>query len=123
MQMADTSRKIGSITIKSIFGVREFESDIILEEARKADIRAAMLCGDMMSKPINWQGLGNLAMPIQVIYGETDFLLNRGIDKEIKSIIPKAIFNYIPSCGHLPMLENPSLFYKTLYAFLNENKP
>jgi len=122
MRIADTSRGFGRMTIKGMFGVREPESRIILEEAQKADVRAAAASGTMMSKPTDWGPLGGLKVPALVVYGENDFLVARGMDKEIESLL-KVEADYLEDCGHLPMLEQPKTFYHTLAAFLDEHKP
>jgi pimeloyl-ACP methyl ester carboxylesterase len=121
MRLADTSRSLGQMTITGMFGVGGPEGRIILEEARKADVRAASLCGEMMSKPTDWRGLSELNIPAMMVYGEDDFLVNRGMDDEIKSLLPSAKAYYIESCGHLPMLEAPDRFYRILQVFLEHN--
>lgn len=122
MRIADTSRGFGRMTIKGMFGVREPESRTILEEAQKADVRAAAASGSMMSKPTDWGPLGRLKVPALVVYGDDDFLVARGMDKEIESLL-KVKADYIEDCGHLPMLEQPRALYRTLAAFLEEHEP
>ncbi len=123
MRLADTSRNLGKMTIAGMFGVKAPESDIILEEARKGDVRAASLCGDMMSRPTDWNGLRVLESPALVVYGKDDFLVARGMDEEIESLLPKAELLYLEQCGHLPMLEKPGDFYSILRTFLEKNRP
>lgn len=121
MRLADTSRSFGHMTITGMFGVRAPESRIILEEARKADIMAASLCGEMMSKSTDWGGLERLRVPSVMIYGEEDFLTARGMDREIASLLPRVETHYIKDCGHLPMLEKPEDFYGILRNFLERS--
>ena len=121
MRLADTSRSLGQMTITGMFGVKLPESRIILEEARKADMRAASLCGDMMSRPTDWRKLGGLKIPAMMVYGDDDFLVSRGMDEEIKSLLLDVDAHYIEGCGHLPMLEAPDEFYRILRDFLEEN--
>ncbi len=123
MRLADTSKSFGNMTITSMFGVRVPESRVILEEARKADIMAASLCGEMMSKPTDWGGLRKLKIPSMMVYGEDDFLVSRGMDCEIESSLSGVEAHYIKGCGHLPMLERPKEFYDILRVFLEENMP
>ena len=123
MRLADTSKSLGQMTITGMFGVGGPEGRIILEEARKADVRAASLCGEMMSKPTDWSGLRGLKAPAVMVYGADDFLVNRGMDGEIGSLLPKISTRYIEDCGHLPMLEKPGEFYRILNSFLEESKP
>lgn len=121
MRIADTSRGFGRMTIKGMFGVNEPESRIILEEAQKADVRSAAASGNMMSKPTDWSSLGKLKVPALVVYGEDDFLVARGMDREIESLL-RVKTNYLADCGHLPMLEQPKAFYDTLGAFLEKHR-
>jgi len=122
MRIADTSRGFGRLTIKGMFGVSEPESRIMLEEAQKADVYSAAASGSMMSKATDWGGLGKLKVPALVVYGEDDFLVARGMDREIESLLRVKV-DYLEDCGHLPMLEQPKAFYDTLAAFLEEHKP
>jgi len=119
MRLADTSRGFGQMTITGMFGVKAPESSIILEEARKADLRAATLCGEMMSRPTDWRALSRLKIPVSMVYGETDFLISRGMDEEIRKLLPSIEAHYIEDCGHLPMLEAPGAFYRILRRFLD----
>jgi pimeloyl-ACP methyl ester carboxylesterase len=123
MRLADTSRSLGQMTITGMFGVGGPEGRIILEEARKADVRAASLCSEMMSRPTDWSGLRGLKVPAIMVYGADDFLVDRGMDKEIGSLLPRIASSYIEDCGHLPMLEKPDEFYGILDSFLEENRP
>lgn len=118
MRLADTSRSLGHLTITSMFGVRAPESHVILDDARRADILAASLCGEMMSRPTDWSGLKGVEIPAMMVYGEDDFLVRRGMDRVIESLLPGAEARYIEECGHLPMLEKPEEFYGTLKEFL-----
>ncbi len=123
MRLADTSRSLGQMTITGMFGVGGPEGRIILEEARKADVRAASLCGEMMSRPTDWSGLRGLKVPAIMVYGADDFLVDRGMDGEIGSLMPRIASSYIEDCGHLPMLEKPDEFYGIVDSFLEESRP
>ncbi len=122
MRLTDTSRSLGRMTIAGMFGVKAPESDIILEEVRKGDVRAASLCGDMMSRQTDWRGLSKLKLPAMAVFGGNDFLVNRGMDKDIKSLMPGAEMWYIEDCGHIPMLERPDEFYTVLKTFLERHR-
>lgn len=118
LQLAGASTGLGQMAIKRMFGVKSPGSKIILEEARKADVRGAASCGDMMSRQTDWRSLSKLKLPAMVVFGEDDFLTNRGMDKDVKSLIPEAEMRYIEDCGHIPMLERPDEFYGILRTFL-----
>ena len=118
MRLAGASTAFGHMTIKSMFGVRDPDSMIILDEARKADVRSAAFCGDMMSRQTDWRDLSKLELRAMVVFGENDFLVGRGMDKEFESLMPDAEIRYIEDCGHIPMLERPEEFYAVLKSFL-----
>ncbi len=118
MRLADTSVNLGRMTVKSIFGVGDPESKMMLEEARKSDIRAATMCGDMMSTPTDWNGLRELRIPALTVYGTEDFLMTRGTPEDVISLLYDPEPHYIEDCGHLPMLEKPEEFYRILLSFL-----
>ncbi len=119
LRLAGASTGFGQMTVKSMFGVKDPDSAIILEEARKADVRGAASCGDMMSSQTDWRGLSKLKLPAMVVFGENDFLADRGMDEDIESLMPRAEMRYIEDCGHIPMLERPDEFYSILRAFLS----
>jgi len=123
MRLADLSKRLGVMTVKGILGLDEKQSLMVFEEARKADVRAALECGEMMSTPTDWRGLKSLDVPTLVVYGEDDFLTDQDVDHRMRSLLPRAAFNYVPDCGHLPMLEKPKEFYGLLLSFLAKNTP
>jgi len=118
LRLAGASIGFGQMTVKSMFGLGDSESMMIIEEAEKADVRGAASCGDMMSRKTDWGGLSELNLPALILFGENDFLVDRGMDEDIKSLMPKAELRHIKDCGHMPMLEKPDEFYDILWRFL-----
>ena len=51
--------------------------------------------------------LGALTMPTLVLWGEQDALVPMAVGKALAAALPRAQFEVLPGCGHLPTLEMP----------------
>jgi len=51
--------------------------------------------------------LGALTMPALVLWGEQDALVPVAVGQALAKALPKARFEVLPKCGHLPTLEKP----------------
>ena len=51
--------------------------------------------------------LGELKMPVLVLWGEEDAIVPASVGRTLADALPNARFNQMASCGHLPTLEKP----------------
>ncbi|MFD2164451.1 alpha/beta fold hydrolase [Paradesertivirga mongoliensis] len=65
--------------------------------------------------------LANIKIPTLVIRGEGDKLMSEEHTRQLIDGIPGAEYESVPNSGHLPNLENPWHFNKTLNTFLNKH--
>ena len=63
------------------------------------------------------KSLNNYKGQIDIISGRQDVV--GFFSYELKQDIPRANIHWINECGHFPMYERPTEFYKTLYSILN----
>lgn len=52
--------------------------------------------------------LGELKMPVLVLWGEDDAIVPASAGRELADALPNARFHQLASCGHLPTLEKPA---------------
>jgi abhydrolase domain-containing protein 6 len=60
-----------------------------------------------------------LTMPVDVIWGEEDKLISGDSVEVMKKLLPSIKIHYIPSCGHVPQLEQSGIFSSLLNEILN----
>jgi pimeloyl-ACP methyl ester carboxylesterase len=63
--------------------------------------------------------LSTIRMPALVIWGESDRLIPPSQSQAMLSKIPHGLGAAIPAAGHLPSLEQPETFNRTIQDFLN----
>lgn len=63
--------------------------------------------GPTMSDPSLLRRLGQLQLPVHVIWGESDGIVKPEYGQAYADAIPKSMFTLLPSSGHLPQLETP----------------
>ena len=72
------------------------------------DIRAlAAYAGPTMSDPTLLGRLSDLDLPVQVIWGESDGIVDPEYGKAYAAALPRSTFTLVPRTGHLPQLETP----------------
>jgi 3-oxoadipate enol-lactonase len=69
--------------------------------------------------PSPWDQLENILSPALVLYGELDLPDFIEMGEAAAARIPKAKKIIIPHAGHMSNMENPALFNKELYQFLD----
>jgi pimeloyl-ACP methyl ester carboxylesterase len=62
--------------------------------------------------------LGELKMPILVIWGDHDRYIAPGVAESVKRELPAAKVVMFEECGHAPMLEYPEKFTRTITEFI-----
>ncbi|MES2188826.1 MAG: alpha/beta hydrolase [Pseudomonadota bacterium] len=70
-------------------------------KAGAAQARAAAARADITSR------LGELSMPVLVLWGQEDALVAARVGHGLARALPDARFHELPGCGHLPSLEKP----------------
>ncbi len=66
--------------------------------------------------------LGQLAVPVQLIFGSEDRLTPPSIGEEMVELLPNAELEVLDGAGHLSNLEDPDGFNRILSAFLAEHR-
>ena len=62
--------------------------------------------------------LGELTMPVLLLWGEDDALVPVAVGRKLAGALPNAQFHLLPACGHLPTLEKPVECTAIFSAFL-----
>ena len=72
------------------------------------DVQALIgYAGPAMSDPALAGRLGGIAIPVHVLWGESDRIVDPGYGKAYAAAIPLATFTLLPRTGHLPQVETP----------------
>jgi pimeloyl-ACP methyl ester carboxylesterase len=72
------------------------------------DVRALIgYTGPAMSDPAPARRLGGLAIPVHVLWGESDRIVDPEYGKAYAAAIPSSTFTLMPRTGHLPQVETP----------------
>lgn len=96
---------------------------------------AAMALGPLTSREAlvrEWQvdlsvnmldRLGELSMPVHVLWGDEDRLLPQPLSQKLIAAIPSAKSTRIERCGHVPMVDAPEAFIDAVLSFLRDAAP
>ncbi|MCU1614884.1 MAG: alpha/beta hydrolase fold [Frankiales bacterium] len=72
------------------------------------DLRALIgYTGPTMSDPTLLQRLGALDLPVHVLWGESDRMVDPDYGRAYAAAIPMSTFTLLPRTGHLPQVETP----------------
>jgi pimeloyl-ACP methyl ester carboxylesterase len=72
------------------------------------DVQALIgYAGPTMTDPTLLSRLGGLDLPVHVVWGESDGIVDPEYGKAYAAAIPTATFTLLPRTGHLPQLETP----------------
>jgi pimeloyl-ACP methyl ester carboxylesterase len=63
--------------------------------------------GPAMTDPTLAGRLGGIELPVHVLWGESDRIVDPGYGKAYAAAIPGATFTVLPRTGHLPQVETP----------------
>jgi pimeloyl-ACP methyl ester carboxylesterase len=63
--------------------------------------------GPTMSDPTLIDRLGGIDIPVHVVWGESDRIVDPGYGKAYAAAIPSSAFTLLPRTGHLPQVETP----------------
>jgi len=64
--------------------------------------------------------IGQLSMPVLVIWGEQDELIPVENGRRIQELVRGSRLEVIPQCGHLPALEKPAEFVQAVLDFMKQ---
>jgi pimeloyl-ACP methyl ester carboxylesterase len=79
-----------------------------LEMARRCDPERVALQNDALAaRPDRWHDLAGITMPALLLWGGHDQFSPAADGLHMARLMPKARFEEIPNCGHLPTLEAP----------------
>ncbi|MGW6932645.1 alpha/beta fold hydrolase [Lentzea sp. NPDC054927] len=70
--------------------------------------------GPSMSDPTLLERLGDVRVPVHVLWGESDRIVDPGYGKAYAAAIPSATFTLLPRTGHLPQVETPEVLLTAL---------
>lgn len=76
--------------------------------------------GPTMSDPSLAQRLGSLDVPVHVVWGQSDRIVDPDYGQAYAAAIPLSAFTLLPRAGHLPQLETPE---ELLGALLDLGRP
>lgn len=77
----------------------------------------AAIAGRSMSDPDLLARLGELEVPVLVLFGASDRVVTPAYGRAVATAIPTAEFAVVPEAGHLPHLENPAATWPLIDAF------
>ncbi|MFH8533984.1 alpha/beta fold hydrolase [Streptomyces tendae] len=63
--------------------------------------------GPAMSDPTLAERLGTLDIPVHVLWGESDRMVDASYGEAYAAAIPRSTFTVLPRTGHLPQVESP----------------
>jgi 3-oxoadipate enol-lactonase len=66
--------------------------------------------------------LAKVKVPVLVVVGEYDEATPPPMSHELAALLPDARLKIIPGCAHVPQLQSPELFLKTIADFLRRNE-
>jgi pimeloyl-ACP methyl ester carboxylesterase len=79
------------------------------------DVRALLgYTGPSMSDPTLLDRLADVRIPVRVLWGESDRIVDPAYGKAYAAAIPSATFTLLARTGHLPQLETPEDLLKAL---------
>jgi pimeloyl-ACP methyl ester carboxylesterase len=80
------------------------------------DIQALIAyAGPTMSDPTLAQRLGGLHLPVHVIWGESDGIVDPAYGQAYAAALPMSTFTLLPRSGHLPQVETPEELLVAIY--------
>ncbi len=84
-------------------------------KAGSAEMRA------LATREAVWDRLGELTMPVLVLWGAEDALVPVAVGRKLADTLPHAHFHALAECGHLPTLEKPAEVAELVGAWLDED--
>ncbi len=67
--------------------------------------------------------LGEIATPVDLLWGESDGLMKVSYAEKMAAALPRVRLTLVPRCGHIPMNECPETFVRLLREVLSSEPP
>jgi pimeloyl-ACP methyl ester carboxylesterase len=64
--------------------------------------------------------LGQVEIPVLVLWGDSDRIVTPGYGQALAAMFPQAEFAVVSRAGHLPQLEQPAATFGALDAFVGK---
>ena len=88
------------------------------QRAAMAGNRAALaVYGAVMTDPTLSARLAEVSVPVLVLWGESDRIVDPGYGRAFAAAIPGAEFRLLPATGHVPQLETPAQLLTAVQSF------
>jgi len=68
--------------------------------------------------PIDEQALAKLALPVLILAGESDGLVPLAASEHLAALLPHAVLQRVPNCGHQIMMEAPDVTNRAIEGVL-----
>ncbi|MEA2547096.1 MAG: hypothetical protein QOI09_2369 [Chloroflexota bacterium] len=90
---------------------------LAMRQANMSTMR--VLAGDpYMHDPSLLGRLGRIAIPVLVLWGESDRIVMPDYGRAMAAAIPNSRFELVPKAGHLPQIEQPAATFRAIDGFL-----
>lgn len=104
--------------------VPDYVLDAIVRRAATGPIGRMMAeLPDMESHLLDDSRLGEVTVPVDLLWGESDQLLGLEYARRLLAGLPRARLTTLPACGHVPQVECPAKLYPALEALLEKPAP
>jgi pimeloyl-ACP methyl ester carboxylesterase len=100
----------------------EILDDIVARANNGPISRMMMDLAGMMAYLLDGK-LGEIATPVDLLWGESDGLMKLSYAEKMAAGLPRARLTLIPKCGHIPMRECPERFVGLLRETLDRDPP
>lgn len=104
--------------------VKHFQSRYVIQmhyKGFKQAILSTIRNGTLGSFIEEYQRIGNMDLPVLILWGRQDHTVPFRYSSELRQAIPQAEFHVIEHCGHIPHYENPEEVNPILLHFLRGN--
>jgi pimeloyl-ACP methyl ester carboxylesterase len=73
----------------------------------------------MKARPDSKETLGQISVPTLIIHGQEDQIITMDESRTMHTGIQNSQLEIIPNAGHLPTLEQPKVFNRSVASFLS----
>ena len=103
--------------------VPDFVLDGVVRHSRNGPIGRLVATGADMERYLLDGKLGDFRTPVDVVWGESDRLLDLDYARRMEAQLPAARLTVLPRCGHVPLRECPAGLTTALARVLSEPPP
>jgi pimeloyl-ACP methyl ester carboxylesterase len=101
----------------------DFILDDIARSLRHGPVGQLVAAGDMERYVMRESELPSVVTPVDLLWGESDRLVNLEYARQLESGLPAARLTTLPRCGHVPQTECPQAFAAALQKILAQAPP